>query len=157
MFVPLCVFVCMCLCVCTCACVCVHVCLLCNGFAQEQWLHLCICTWWNKSCVVVTTIYYLLSMVTGKFEPPLFHPNVYPSGTVCLSLLDEEKDWRPAVTIKQVGIIIIILEGGGTCGNIFDMPPCILKNKHYQCYLFTATCTTPFHATPYVYIYQSLA
>jgi len=27
---------------------------------------------------------------------------VYPSGTVCLSLLDEEKDWRPAVTIKQI-------------------------------------------------------
>ncbi|VDP48338.1 unnamed protein product [Schistosoma mattheei] len=37
-----------------------------------------------------------------KFEPPLFHPNVFPSGTVCLSLLDEEKHWRPAVTIKQV-------------------------------------------------------
>ena len=37
-----------------------------------------------------------------KFVPPLFHPNVYPSGTVCLSLLDEEKDWRPAITIKQV-------------------------------------------------------
>jgi ubiquitin-conjugating enzyme E2 I len=37
-----------------------------------------------------------------KFEPPLFHPNVYPSGTVCLSLLDEEKDWRPSITIKQI-------------------------------------------------------
>ncbi|CAG0890195.1 unnamed protein product [Darwinula stevensoni] len=37
-----------------------------------------------------------------KFEPPLFHPNVYPSGTVCLSLLDEEKDWRPGITIKQI-------------------------------------------------------
>nr|CAX77005.1 lesswright [Schistosoma japonicum] len=37
-----------------------------------------------------------------KFEPPLFHPNVFPSGTVCLSLLDEEKHWRPAVTIKQI-------------------------------------------------------
>lgn len=37
-----------------------------------------------------------------KFEPPLFHPNVYPSGTVCLSLLDEQKDWRPAITIKQL-------------------------------------------------------
>nr|AVD53619.1 ubc9 [Dugesia japonica] len=37
-----------------------------------------------------------------KFEPPLFHPNVFPSGTVCLSILDEEKDWRPAVTIKQI-------------------------------------------------------
>lgn len=39
----------------------------------------------------------------GKFEPPLFHPNVYPSGTVCLSILEEDKDWRPAITIKQVG------------------------------------------------------
>ncbi|KAF4520059.1 hypothetical protein B566_EDAN007915 [Ephemera danica] len=29
-----------------------------------------------------------------KFEPPLFHPNVYPSGM--------EKDWRPAITIKQI-------------------------------------------------------
>lgn len=55
-----------------------------------------------------------------KFEPPIFHPNIYPvrlsstffvclsdedlfqSGTVCLSLLDEEKDWRPAITIKQI-------------------------------------------------------
>uniref|UniRef100_A0A673MEA0 SUMO-conjugating enzyme UBC9-like n=1 Tax=Sinocyclocheilus rhinocerous TaxID=307959 RepID=A0A673MEA0_9TELE len=36
-----------------------------------------------------------------KFEPPIFHPNVYPSGTVCLSILEEEKDWRPAITIKQ--------------------------------------------------------
>ncbi len=38
----------------------------------------------------------------GKFDPPLFHPNVFPSGTVCLSLLDVEKDWRPGITIKQV-------------------------------------------------------
>ncbi|XP_026468988.1 SUMO-conjugating enzyme UBC9-A-like [Ctenocephalides felis] len=34
-----------------------------------------------------------------KFDPPLFHPNVYPSG-MCLSLLDEDKD--PAITIKQI-------------------------------------------------------
>uniref|UniRef100_A0A1B0EU88 SUMO-conjugating enzyme UBC9 n=1 Tax=Lutzomyia longipalpis TaxID=7200 RepID=A0A1B0EU88_LUTLO len=47
-----------------------------------------------------------------KFEPPLFHPNVYPSGTVCLSLLDEEKDWRPAITIKQIllGIQELLME-----------------------------------------------
>ena len=37
-----------------------------------------------------------------KFSPPLFHPNVYPSGTVCLSILNEEEDWRPAITIKQM-------------------------------------------------------
>ena len=38
----------------------------------------------------------------GKFTPPLFHPNVYPSGTICLSILDEEKAWKPTITIKQV-------------------------------------------------------
>ncbi|KAI5306266.1 E2 SUMO-conjugating protein ubc9 [Ascosphaera pollenicola] len=38
----------------------------------------------------------------GKFKPPLFHPNVYPSGTVCLSILNEDEGWRPAITIKQI-------------------------------------------------------
>ena len=37
-----------------------------------------------------------------KFCPPLFHPNVYPSGTVCLSILNEEEGWRPAIQIKQI-------------------------------------------------------
>lgn len=39
---------------------------------------------------------------TGRFVPPLFHPNVYPSGTVCLSILNEEEGWKPAITIKQI-------------------------------------------------------
>ncbi len=37
-----------------------------------------------------------------QFKPVLFHPNIYPSGTVCLSILNEEKDWRPSITIKQI-------------------------------------------------------
>jgi hypothetical protein len=37
-----------------------------------------------------------------KFTPPLFHPNVYPSGTVCLSILNEEEGWKPAITIKEI-------------------------------------------------------
>ncbi|EDO05586.1 ubiquitin conjugating enzyme family protein [Babesia bovis T2Bo] len=37
-----------------------------------------------------------------KFTPVLFHPNVYPSGTVCLSILSEDKDWKPSITIKQI-------------------------------------------------------
>jgi hypothetical protein len=44
----------------------------------------------------------LITIITGKFVPPLFHPNVYPSGTICLSILNEEEGWRPAITIKQV-------------------------------------------------------
>jgi ubiquitin-conjugating enzyme E2 I len=45
---------------------------------------------------------YSFADASGKFDPPLFHPNVYPSGTICLSILDEEKQWKPAITIKQV-------------------------------------------------------
>ncbi|KAJ1389434.1 putative ubiquitin conjugating enzyme [Ochromonadaceae sp. CCMP2298] len=37
-----------------------------------------------------------------KFVPPLYHPNVYPSGTICLSILSEDDGWRPAITIKQL-------------------------------------------------------
>ncbi|KAI9026569.1 SUMO-conjugating enzyme ubc9 [Phycomyces nitens] len=37
-----------------------------------------------------------------KFTPPLFHPNIYPSGTVCLSILSEDDGWKPAITIKQI-------------------------------------------------------
>ena len=31
-----------------------------------------------------------------KFE------KVFPSGTVCLSILNEDEGWRPAITIKQM-------------------------------------------------------
>jgi len=34
--------------------------------------------------------------------PGFFHPNVYPSGTVCLSILNEEEAWKPGITIKQI-------------------------------------------------------
>ncbi|EGW33888.1 uncharacterized protein SPAPADRAFT_59269 [Spathaspora passalidarum NRRL Y-27907] len=37
-----------------------------------------------------------------RFPANFFHPNVYPSGTVCLSILNEEQDWRPAITLKQI-------------------------------------------------------
>lgn len=39
-----------------------------------------------------------------RFPKGFFHPNVYPSGTVCLSILNENDGWKPAITIKQVTI-----------------------------------------------------
>ena len=32
----------------------------------------------------------------------LFHPNIYPCGKVCLSILDEDDGWSAAVTIPQI-------------------------------------------------------
>lgn len=34
------------------------------------------------------------------FTPPLPHPNVFPSGSVCLSIIGYA--WKPAITIKQI-------------------------------------------------------
>jgi ubiquitin-conjugating enzyme E2 I len=37
-----------------------------------------------------------------KFDPPIYHPNIFPSGSVCLSILSEDKDWVPSITLKQL-------------------------------------------------------
>ncbi|XP_058875393.1 SUMO-conjugating enzyme UBC9-B-like isoform X2 [Acipenser ruthenus] len=68
-----------------------------------------------------------------KFEPPIFHPNVYPSGTVCLSILEEDKDWRPAITIKQPEPSGLREEGSSTSEEIRSN----LKRKERRlCFFF---------------------
>ena len=49
--------------------------------------------------------YYNGVSFLGVFKPVLFHPNVYPSGTVCLSLLNPKKSefgWRPSISVKEI-------------------------------------------------------
>lgn len=38
----------------------------------------------------------------AKFPERFFHPNIYPSGTVCLSILNEDEAWKPSITVKQI-------------------------------------------------------
>lgn len=44
-------------------------------------------------------------LTLGKFTPPLFHPNVFPSGTVCLSILglSRHRDASDAQTKRRAG------------------------------------------------------
>jgi ubiquitin-conjugating enzyme E2 I len=55
---------------------------------------------------LIATLCWLLARVlarrTGQFPSGFFHPNIYPSGTVCLSILNEDEDWKPSITVKQV-------------------------------------------------------
>ncbi|KYQ93484.1 putative E2 enzyme Ubc9 [Tieghemostelium lacteum] len=37
-----------------------------------------------------------------RFPKDFFHPNVYPTGTVCLSILNEDGDWKPSITVKAI-------------------------------------------------------
>eukprot|EP01108_Squamamoeba_japonica_P009062 TRINITY_DN8303_c0_g1_i1.p2 TRINITY_DN8303_c0_g1~~TRINITY_DN8303_c0_g1_i1.p2 ORF type:complete len:171 (-),score=23.17 TRINITY_DN8303_c0_g1_i1:15-491(-) len=36
------------------------------------------------------------------FPKGFFHPNIYPSGTVCLSILNEDENWTPTISVKQI-------------------------------------------------------
>ncbi len=44
-----------------------------------------------------------------RFPKGFFHPNIYPSGTVCLSILNENEGWKPSITIKQVRASSLLL------------------------------------------------
>ena len=37
-----------------------------------------------------------------RFTPPLYHPNIFGSGTVCLSILNADKDYVPSISVKQL-------------------------------------------------------
>eukprot|EP00128_Syssomonas_multiformis_P015958 Colp12_sorted_trinity150504_noHs@11629 len=36
-----------------------------------------------------------------KFTPPIWHPNVFSDGSICLSILSEE-GWSPGLNVKQI-------------------------------------------------------
>ena len=44
----------------------------------------------------------LLQPPVCRFQPVIFHPNVFSCGTICLSILNEEQGWRPGITVKQI-------------------------------------------------------
>jgi len=45
----------------------------------------------------------ILQLFAGKFKEPLFHPNVFPSGTVDLNFLSQpQTHWKSSITIMEV-------------------------------------------------------
>lgn len=85
-----------------------------------------------------------------KFPPNTFHPNIYPSGTVCLSILNEvcgvsglyitmnkqsfavvtlagflqDEAWRPSITVTQILLGIQVV------------PVCTQSHKHPMTWSF---------------------
>ena len=50
-----------------------------------------------------------------KLPAGFHHPNVYPSGTICLSILNEDEGWRPSITVKQLLLGIQARRASGVC------------------------------------------
>jgi len=64
-------------------------------------------TLWEGAFVPLTMEFpreYPAKPMKCKFPAGFYHPNVYPSGTVCLSILNEDEGWRPSATVKQVAL-----------------------------------------------------
>ena len=61
-------------------------------------------TIWEEGLFAMQMIFdedYPIKPPKCVFTPPLPHPNIYPSGTVCLSILNEAH-WKPTLNIPQV-------------------------------------------------------
>ncbi|TYG48969.1 hypothetical protein ES288_D10G057900v1 [Gossypium darwinii] len=75
-----------------------------------------------------------------KFPNGFFHPNVYPSGIVCLSILSERGGWRPSITVKQILVGI---------QDLLDQPNATdaAQTEGHQLYVsaFRSTCDTIRH------------
>jgi len=73
--------------------------------------------------------------MVGNTNKPLFHPNVYPSGKICLSLLDADKAWKPSLTIKHLLIgIQTLLDDPNNADPAQEEPYRAFKNdkKEYE-------------------------
>ena len=98
--------------------------------SNRQYIPLSLKAQEQVSCVnILNKDDYPSSPPKCKFDPPLFHPNVYPSGTVCLSILDEDKDWRPAITIKQGMSYVMVLRNNMTRHTQMDTHPSQVRSN----------------------------
>ncbi len=83
------------------------------------------------------------------FKPVLPHPNIYPSGTVCLSILNDEEDWKPNITVKQILLgIQKLLKDEPNIESPAQQEPLNMYKSDKKKYLetaraFAAKCRTP--------------
>ncbi len=71
-------------------------------------------TEWEEGTYKVQILFpvdYPLKPPDVKFTPPIFHPNVYPSGDVCLTLINPQC-WAPGTSLTDVlrGLSLFLAE-----------------------------------------------
>lgn len=70
---------------------------------------------WESGLYPVTLTFtddYPIKPPSCAFPEGFFHPNVYPSGKVCLSIVNSDGTWKPSISIKQIleGIRALLTE-----------------------------------------------
>ena len=67
-----------------------------------------------------------------KFTPVIFHPNIYPSGTVCLDIIG--KHWKPSITIREILLGIQYLLNNPEPGDAAQTKPADLYKSNREAY-----------------------
>ncbi|XP_020095164.1 SUMO-conjugating enzyme SCE1-like isoform X2 [Ananas comosus] len=63
------------------------------------------------------------------FPQGFFHPNVFSSGLVCLSILDEYHGWKPAITVTQILVGVQNLLNQPNFASLAQGTPCHLLTQ----------------------------
>ncbi|KAL7543617.1 hypothetical protein ACHAXR_012923 [Thalassiosira sp. AJA248-18] len=59
-------------------------------------------TAWEGARIPMTLRYWVRGPPKCQFPAGFFHTNVYPSGTVCVSTINEEEGWTPETTLPEI-------------------------------------------------------
>jgi ubiquitin-conjugating enzyme E2 I len=68
------------------------------------------------------------------FSPVIFHPNVYESGAICLSITNAHEEWKPAITVKQILLGIQELLDTPNCNSPANGPARTMYNSNRKLY-----------------------
>jgi ubiquitin-protein ligase len=56
----------------------------------------------GRKCIAMSCEDFVNSQLSFRLSLPTLAVQIYPSGTVCLSILNEDEQWRPSITVKQI-------------------------------------------------------
>jgi ubiquitin-conjugating enzyme E2 G2 len=88
---------------------------------------------------------YPLSPFKMKFDPPLFHPNIYPDGNVCISILhtpgedplmyeQASERWSPVQSVEKVLLSVISMLAEPNLESGANIDCCKLYRDNYAEY-----------------------
>ena len=81
------------------------------------------------------------------FTPVLFHMNLYPSGRVCLDIVNEGENWQPGITMRQILVGCQSLLDNPNPGSPAQSAPYELHKKNKVAYRARCVQEAKKHAT----------
>eukprot|EP00466_Bigelowiella_natans_P019930 jgi/Bigna1/57270/fgenesh1_pm.8_\ len=66
---------------------------------------------------------------SARFEPKIYHPNVFDDGSICLSILKPDKNWAASLSVSQILLGIQALLDDPNCEDPANQPASAMYTK----------------------------